>query len=138
MMKRETLEQTVQVTEALYLREHEAIKEVLQQEAEIRAQLARLDAQVAQAAAQPQQTHSVRMVGADILWRGWESKTRRQLHIHLAQAHARKLSAMEKLRTAFGRKDAMEKLQKLERTKRLQRQQARRQDDLLDGILTKL
>ncbi len=135
-MKPPTLYQTVQVTEALYLREHEAIKEILQQEAEIRAQLARLDAQVAQAAARPQQTHSVRMVGADILWRGWESKTRRQLHTQLAQVHARKLGAMEQLRKAFGRKDAMETLHKLEHAKQLQRRQTRRQNSLLDGILT--
>ena len=137
-MKPEKLDQTVQVTDALYLREHEAIKEILAQEAEIRGQLARLDAQVAQAAAKPQQTHSVRMVGADILWRGWESKTRRQLYTQLAQVQARKLGAMDKLRQAFGRKDAMEKLQKLERAKRIQQRQTRRQDALLDGILTKL
>lgn len=137
-MKPEMLDQTVQVTDALYLREHEAIKEILAQEAEIRGQIARLDAQVAQAAATPQQTHSVRMVGADILWRGWESKTRRQLHTQLAQVQARKLGAMDRLRQAFGRKDAMEKLQKLERAKRLQQRQTRRQDALLDGILTKL
>ena len=137
-MKPEKLDQTVQVTDALYLREHEAIKEILAQEAEIRGQLARLDAQVAQAAAKPQQTHSVRMVGADILWRGWESKTRRQLYTQLAQVQARKLGAMDKLRQAFGRKDAMEKLQKLERAKRIQQRQTRRQDALLDSILTKL
>ncbi|SLN63724.1 hypothetical protein TRL7639_03595 [Falsiruegeria litorea R37] len=136
-MKPEKLEQTVQVTKALYLREHEAIKEILAQEAEIRAQLARLDAQVAQAAARPQQTHSVRMVGADILWRGWESKTRRQIHTQLAQVQARKLGAMEQLRRAFGRKDAMEKLQKMEQANLIRRRQTRRQDNLLDSILTK-
>lgn len=137
-MKPEKLDQTVQVTDALYLREHEAIKEILAQEAEIRGQLARLDAQVVQAAAKPQQTHSVRMVGADILWRGWESKTRRQLYTQLAQVQARKLGAMDKLRQAFGRKDAMEKLQKLKRSKRVQQHQTRRQNALLNGILTKL
>ncbi|WP_164660577.1 hypothetical protein [Tropicibacter sp. Alg240-R139] len=136
-MKQKTLQQTVHVTEALYLREHEAIKETLAEEAEIRAQLARLDALVAQAATKQQQTHSVRMVGADILWRGWESKTRRQLHTHLAQVQTRKLGAMAQLRKAFGQKDAMAKLQKLDHAKRLHHRQTQRQDSLLDGILTR-
>lgn len=134
-MKPQKLHQTVEVTQALYLREHEAIKEILAQEAEIRAHLARLDAQVTQAATH--QTHSVRLVGADILWRGWESKTRRQLNTQLAQVRARKLSAMDQLRRAFGRKDAMENLQKLERTKRIAQGKSRLQDRLLDGILTR-
>ena len=71
----------------------------------------------------------MRALGADLLWQGWHSRTRRQLNIELAQVTARKLMAMDKVRKAFGRKHAVQtmadqerKRKKVDRVKKLEAQ----------------
>ena len=50
-----------------------------------------------------------RITGTDVLWQGWESSTRRQLNTELARLRAQKLTALDALRAAFGRKQAVAK-----------------------------
>ncbi|MEX0317842.1 MAG: hypothetical protein AB3N21_07810 [Ruegeria sp.] len=109
-MKPTTLSRIKQVTEALYLDEYDRMRPVLQEEARLRGQLARLDAQMAQARHDGEHTPGFKPLGADILWQGWESRTRRALNTDLARVQAQKLTAMDRLRAAFGRKEALARL----------------------------
>ncbi|AZV80123.1 hypothetical protein EBB79_20995 [Parasedimentitalea marina] len=128
-MKQKKLDQMAAVTQAQYLREHAKIKPILDAEADLRGKLAKLDAQMKETRQQGEQDHAMRALGADLLWQGWHSRTRRQLNIELAQVTARKLMAMDKVRKAFGRKHAVEtmadqerKRKKLDRAKKLDAQ----------------
>lgn len=124
-MRRGGLDQLGRAAEAQYHQEHARIRDVLEQEASVRARLARLDAQVAQARAASQEAvMPMAAIGADMLWQAWVERTRRELNIELAQARARKLAAMGRLRTAFGRKSVIAQLQ--DRARSEARDQARR------------
>ena len=128
-MKQKMLDQMAAVTEAQCLREHAKIKPILDEEAALRGKMTRLDAQMKDTRQQGEQDHAMRALGADLLWQGWHSRTRRQLNIELAQITARKLMAMDQVRKAFGRKHAVQtmaeqerKRQKQDRIKKLQTQ----------------
>ncbi len=107
-MKDKMLKQMQSVTEAQYLQEHARIKPILDVEAAIRGKLAQLDRQVKDARDQANGDLTMKSVGADLLWQGWHDRTRRQLNIELAQATAKKLMAMDRLRKSFGRKHAVQ------------------------------
>ncbi|NIZ60474.1 hypothetical protein DL239_05730 [Sedimentitalea sp. CY04] len=128
-MNQKKLDQMAAVTEAQYLREHAKIKPILDEDAALRGKIAKLDAQIKETRQQAENDHAMRALGADLLWQGWHSRTRRQLNIELAQVTARKLKAMDQVRKAFGRKHAVQtmadderKRQKLERIKKLEAQ----------------
>lgn len=107
-MKDKMLEQMKSVTEAQYLREHARIKPVLDAEAAVRGKLAQLDLQIKDARELSSNDLTMKTLGADLLWQAWHSRTRRQLNIELAQATAKKLMAMDRLRKSFGKKQAVE------------------------------
>ncbi|MCE8552971.1 hypothetical protein KBY29_01490 [Ruegeria pomeroyi] len=119
MVKRSVLNQMTRVGEALYLREYERIRAVLEEEARITAQIARLDDQVLRIRTEGTGDHGYRSVGADILWQGWESRTRRQLNSELARARAKRLSMMDALKRAFGRKQAIAQIAQDEKSARV-------------------
>lgn len=106
-MKRKQMKDLRVVTEIAYQREQQKLGPVLQQEARILQQLTRLDRQLAEVKTQGAQTDGYKVTGTDLLWHGWESATRRQLNIELARLRSQKLSAMDDLRRAFGRKQAV-------------------------------
>lgn len=95
------------VTEAAFQKEYRSLRPLLEAEAMVRAQLARLDAQLHQVREDCASATAYRTTGTDILWNGWESAARRQLNIELAGLRARKLAALETLRQAFGRQQAV-------------------------------
>lgn len=115
--KLKMLDQMAAVTEAQYLQEHAKVKPILDREAELRGQLAKLDSQIRDTRTQADGDHSMRALGADLLWQGWHTRTRRELNMQLAQVTAQKLTAMDKLRAAFGRKHAVETMARDERKK---------------------
>ena len=119
-----------QVTDALYLREFEKIKSILEEEARLLENLSRLDDQV-RGNRDPDVT--VRSLGADLLWQGWEERTRRQLNMELAQVRARKLVMMEKVRTAFGRKQMIEDMMAQARSDRDRLKRVRAQERLMQA-----
>lgn len=125
-MKDKMLQQMKSVTEAQYLQEHARIKPVLDAEAALRGKLAQLDRQVKEAREQANGDLAMKSLGADLLWQGWHNRMKRQLNIELAQATAKKLMAMDRLRKSFGRKHAVQtmaddatKKKKAEQTARL-------------------
>ncbi|WP_425046900.1 hypothetical protein [Primorskyibacter sp. S87] len=114
------LKQLAQVTHALYLQEKNTTKPVLAKAAKIRGHLSHLD-QLEKNAAPQLGDIRMRAVGADMVWRAWEGKTRRQLNVEMAQAHAHTLIAMTSLRAAFGRDQAIQMTLKAHSSKQKQR-----------------
>ena len=117
-MTKNRLSELAAVTVAVYQREYRQLRPLLQQEAGLRAQLARLDLQVAEVRSEGAKADGYNVTGGDMLWHSWESATRRNLNIELARARAQKLAALDNLRTAFGRKQAVETLVKQRSKKR--------------------
>jgi hypothetical protein len=109
------LKQMAAVTEAQYLKEHAKIKPILDQEARLRGQLTKLEAQVREARSEADSDMPMKALGADLLWEGWHLNTRRNLNMQLAQVTARKLMAMDRLRQTFGRKTAVGDMAKTEK-----------------------
>ncbi|WP_170351890.1 hypothetical protein [Ruegeria atlantica] len=109
-MKQAALSDLKNVTEAVFQKEYNALRPLLEAEARAQHQLARLDAQVRQSRQDSTAAEGYRVTGTDVLWNGWESATRRQLNMELARIRAQKLSAMDALRSAFGRKQAVTNL----------------------------
>lgn len=114
MKKKKMLDQMAAVTHAQYLREHARVKPVLDEEARLRGQLNKLQQRVGETRAQVEDDHAMKALGADLLWEGWHTRTRRELNTELAKVTARKLMAMDKLRKSFGRKTAIEDMAKAE------------------------
>lgn len=114
-MKQKMLDQMAAVTAAQYMQEHAKVQPTLAHEAALRGQLAQLNQQVQAAREQSQDDHAMKALGADLLWQGWHSRTRRQLNVELAKATAQKLRMMDQLRLAFGRKHAVETMANAER-----------------------
>lgn len=114
-MKQKMLDQLAAVTAAQYMQEHAKVQPTLAREAELRGQLTQLNTQVQAAREQGQDDHAMKALGADLLWQGWHSRTRRQLNVDLAKTTAQKLRMMDQLRLAFGRKHAVETMASAER-----------------------
>lgn len=132
-MKQKMLDQMAAVTAAQYMQEHAKIQPALAREAELRGQLAKLNEQVQAAREQASSDHAMKALGADLLWEGWHSRTRRQLNMDLAKATAQKLRMMDQLRTAFGRKHAVETMAETERKRQKAAQAKAFMDRLLDS-----
>ncbi len=131
-MKQKMLDQMAAVTEAQYLREHARLKPVLDEEARLRGLLNKLNTQVQEARKQTDGDHAMKALGADLLWEGWHTRTRRSLNSELAKVTAKKLMAMDKLRKSFGRKTAIADMASDERA----RQKAARAKALQERLLS--
>ncbi|KIC20644.1 hypothetical protein [Leisingera sp. ANG-Vp] len=132
-MKQKMLDQMAAVTAAQYMQEHAKVQPVLAQEAQLRGQLAKLNEQVQAAREQADGDHAMKALGADLLWQGWHTRTRRQLNLELAQATAKKLRMMDQLRKAFGRKHAVETMAAAERKRHKAEQSKAQMNRLLEG-----
>lgn len=108
-MKPERLVKLRDATALDFLRAQQQIQPILAEETQLRQKLAQIrqqdadnrDASLAQ---------SVQATGADLAWRAWVSKTQRELNIELARVLVRKLPAMDAVRQAFGRKEAVRQI----------------------------
>ena len=109
-MKYDRLTTLSTVAEAVFQREHQKLQPVLQREAQILRQLSRLEAQSMDMKSASARTDGYQITGADLVWHSWEEATRRKLNIELARLRSQKLAAMESLRGAFGRKQAVSEL----------------------------
>lgn len=122
------------LTDALYQAELSKMREVNAREASLRHDLAELESLQRSNMALPQaDLHTVRQIGADVLWEGWVSRTRADLNMQLAQVMAQKARMTTQLRRAFGKQiAAAELLRKADDEKRQRREKRRwqKQDDL--------
>lgn len=95
------------LTDALHARAAARLRVLRDEEARLRAALARLDAQARDARALPPEAQrGLRETGADIAWQGWLARHRARLQTELAQVLARKEDALPGQRRAFGRHEA--------------------------------
>lgn len=122
-MSRARMSDLSKVTEAAFQKEYQKLNPVLQEEARVMQQLARLNRQLDQVRADSALSDGYRVTGTDVLWHRWESATRRQLNTELARVRSQKLEAMEHLRRAFGRKQAVEALAKQDSIKAKKRRE---------------
>ncbi len=123
-MTRDRMADLSTVTEAVYQREYQKLRPLLQQEARLLQQLTRLDAQLAEVKSGSAQADGYRVTGADLLWHGWESATRRHLNSELARLRSQKILAMENLRAAFGRKQAVAELSRRQQDRKRRAEQS--------------
>ena len=132
MKKEKMLAQMKAVTEAQYLREHAKVKPILDAEARLRGQISMLKVQVQDGRNAAEGSHAIKTLGADLLWQQWHMQARKELNQELAQVTAKKLQAMDKLRTAFGRKHSVETMEQNERDMRRKLRAQKLQDRLMD------
>ncbi|NCQ24518.1 MAG: hypothetical protein COW54_15345 [Rhodobacteraceae bacterium CG17_big_fil_post_rev_8_21_14_2_50_63_15] len=109
------------------------LRNVLQQEAHLRANLTALDAQ-RQASQHLSETemHGVREIGADLLWLAWLGRNRADLQMQLARVLARKGHMMQGLRRAFGKHQAALKLRALDMDQDRLNTRSRQERDLAE------
>jgi len=128
------------LTNALHEREAARLHGLRDEEARLRAALARLDAQARDARALPQEAlRGVREIGADIAWLGWLSRHRAAIRDELARVLACKEQAMPAQRRAFGRVEAARALRAQAQAEARDRR-ARRQARLLGelGVMARM
>jgi len=130
-MRLDKLSQMSDVMRALYDREFRVIAAILAEESDLRGKLNQLDAQIADNLELGDNALSLNVVGAQFLWQGWTSRTRRQLNGDLAQVMAKKLVAMDRVRIAFGRQRAVEMMMTTEQVALKQRRAKQRDINLL-------
>lgn len=126
-MRLDKIGQMSEVMRALFDREHRAIGAILAQESELRGKLIRLEEQIANNRDASDNSHMMHAVGAQLLWQGWTTRTRRQLNGELAQVMAKKLVALDRVRIAFGRQRAVEMMHSAERAE-MRKRRARQQE----------
>ena len=110
-MKQSTdLNALLEVSEVHYNRQREALSRLLQQEAGLRLELARL-AEMGSANVQGDgAVTGIQVIGADLLWNGWLARAKTQTNIHLAQVLAQKQYEQAKVRKAFGKVTALRQI----------------------------
>lgn len=106
-MRLDGIEQISAVMCALYEKEFQAIRSVLAEESDLRGKLRQLDEQIAENRSTGANNHAMQVIGASFLWQGWTMRMRGQLNLELAQVMAKKLIAMDRVRVAFGRQQAV-------------------------------
>lgn len=106
-MRREDIESLRAVAEARYLLKLRRLQPLLAEESRLRAARNQLDNLAADACEALGAPGAMQSLGADIAWQSWLSRTRRELSIEQAQMMADKSGAMNGLRRAFGRCEAL-------------------------------
>jgi len=125
-MKNSDFEALGEVTEALYRAEAARMQTLLHEESRLREALARLDAQYAANSALPDaDLDGLRQIGGDMIWQGWVGRKKAELQSELAQVLARKGQIVGKLRRAFGKAQAVERMTAAARAQRLSDAQTR-------------
>jgi hypothetical protein len=130
-MKGKIPQALAEVARAAYLRESHRIADLLAEEGALRTALARLDDQVTAANAALADDTALLAIGAGLLWRGWEDRTRRQLTTELAKVLARKHAVLDRVRIAHGRQQAILGLQQAAAASRKAQAAQRRDAQLL-------
>lgn len=105
-MRQDQIRDLKALTDLAHRRDVAALQPILGQEAELRAALARLDAQESQTRGDPGQLALMRPMGADVLWQAWLARNRRDLNGRLAEILSRKEAHLARLRKSFGRAQA--------------------------------
>ena len=107
-MTRARYDRLLPVAQARYEAEFAAIRGLLSAEAQCRAQLARIDDLAQSAREQAAQPGAMQLLGADVVFQKSLATNRARLNSELARILAHKASAIEKVRLAFGQRQAIQ------------------------------
>ncbi|MEL6488151.1 MAG: hypothetical protein AAFQ13_13525 [Pseudomonadota bacterium] len=91
------------LTELKYQKSLSGLSDILAREAKLRGELAQLRRHTVEAQSLPVAAHSMRNIGADVIWLQWVAKATRSLNIELAQVLAQKEALLANQRRALGR-----------------------------------
>lgn len=106
-MRRDQFSELARLTAAIRQAEAGRMRRIAAQEADLRTDLAALDAMRAAAGEVPAvDLAGPRRVGADMLWQAWAGRARGDIQLRLARVLAQKGAAMRALRIAHGRDEA--------------------------------
>lgn len=120
-----------QVLDAAWQAKEAELRDILQQEGDVRRSLSDLDSRQRSVRTLPaDQLTAPRAIGADILWQGWTQRKRQDLNVQLAQVLVRKAEKLDTLRYAFGRTQAVAAILEQQKTARRKDAQGR---DLANG-----
>lgn len=104
------LEQLRIVAEAKYDLQRKEFEKVLLEEAALRLELNRLAQLDKPNSSGNGDLVGVRVIGADVLWQGWLSRSNTTLNMKLARVLARKALEQDRVRVAFGKLVALSAL----------------------------
>ncbi|WP_300033238.1 hypothetical protein [uncultured Roseobacter sp.] len=100
-MKDQDIQNLSKVVRTQYLARQQDLQEYLQREAQLRAELSRLDQQAR--SAEEAVHHPMQTIGADIIWKSWVGRTKVELNLQLAQTLAEKEQYVQRVRDAYGK-----------------------------------
>lgn len=98
------------LTDLKYQKSLAGLSQILARETQLRGDIQRLRDRAFEAQSLPVATHSMRNIGADVIWLRWVAKATRELNIELAQVLAQKEVLLANQRRALGRKTVAEGL----------------------------
>ncbi|MEM6939019.1 MAG: hypothetical protein AAF943_01080 [Pseudomonadota bacterium] len=113
------------VAQAQYEQERRSFAQILLEERRLRAEVQRISDLDTPLMQTPETLGDMRAIGADVLWRGWLSRSKSAINQDLARILARKTRHQDQVRRAFGKLKAIEKLiadAKSENTRHLTKQ----------------
>ena len=106
------LEQMAEVTRVRFEREYARIAALVEEEVTLRKQLAQIKAQIGAGHVTLQGPDmTIQAMSAGLLWQSWSTRHRARLEQELAGVLARKAVVLAEVRIAFGRKDAVDRMQ---------------------------
>lgn len=118
MTKDTDLKELLMISSTRYDHQRQVFAKIVEQEKHLRQEIARLDT-LGQSMHEDEETLSgMRVIGADLLWQGWLSRSKSELNMQLARILAIKAHEQEKVRQAFGKVVALQELIKAEGKKR--------------------
>ncbi|MGB7240841.1 MAG: hypothetical protein WBC93_01990 [Sulfitobacter sp.] len=97
-----------QVTQLRYQQQQLVFGRFLAEEASLRAELARLDNMLRDAAVKDHQ--DMRSIGADVIWHSWAGRAKAEVNLQLARVLARKEHHIRQVRIAFGKMTVSEEM----------------------------
>ncbi|MEO0939507.1 MAG: hypothetical protein AAFY38_15240 [Pseudomonadota bacterium] len=122
-------DELVRVTQVQYAKTQQGLAPILAKEAQLRSELARLDAHDQAARHETRDLSSVRAIGADVVWNSWLTRKRRMLTTELAQVLAHKEMRLGQVRRDQARQDVAQQMARDDASRTRARQHKRSLDE---------
>ena len=104
------LDMLSKVTTAVFNAKLSELQKIQAEESALRDELRSIEEELFEKTRASQTDLALRSLGADILWQSWVGRKRAELQRQLALVMVRKAAAVAEIRTAFGKKDVVERL----------------------------
>lgn len=138
-MKDDDLDALAELTGALYQAEAARMRQLLADERRLREGLARLEAQYAANRTLPEpELNGLRQIGGDMIWQGWASRKKAELQSELARVLGYKGQTIARLRRAYGKSHAVDRMMDAKRARQIASNRALHQETRAQlGLLDK-